>query len=176
MPYIKMDEEDYWEVPERLRIMQELRRDRGRSKQFVLGDPEDDSAAAGIISEFPPLFPFLRHAHDCYAFTLVLKGSLFVEEGKVLYPGDGMTAGPHELYGPDLSGPDGCTVVEFFGRLTGLLRGIFEMKNGGVFSVNALESLPSAESLPAAEALAGMEKLEKLRVAALAAGSARKDP
>src|SRR5688500_9436444 len=114
MAYMKMDEQEYWKVPERLQSMQDLRRERGRSKQFVLGDPEDDSAAAGLISELPPLAPVVRHGHDCHSMTLVLKGSMFVE-GKVLYPGDGMTAVSHEFYGPWFTGPEGCTVVEVFG-------------------------------------------------------------
>ncbi len=174
MTYIKMDEPEYWEVPKRLQSMQDLRRDRGRSKQFVLGDPDDDSAAAGLISELPALAPVPRHGHDCHSLTLVIKGSLFVP-GKVLYPGDGMTANPHEIYGPWFTGPEGCTVVEFFGALTGLIRGLFEKKNGEIFEVDALTTLPSVDTMPefSPEAMAGMEILDELRAAAHAAAAQR---
>ncbi len=174
MAYIKMDEPEYWKVPPRLQSMQDLRRDRGRSKQFVLGDPNDDRAAAGLISEFPPLYPLLRHAHDSHSISLVLKGSIHAD-GKVLYPGDGMTADPDEFYGPWVTGPDGCTVVEFFGALTGLLRGIFQKKDGEIFDVDALTSLPKGTSAPTADEISGSEHLGELTAAAKAQASARKD-
>ena len=97
---------------------------------YVLADdPEDEDAPAVVVLEMPPGYVLFRHAHVCHRFEVVLKGSM-ESGGRVLRPGDIMTAGPGEWYGPHVAGPDGCTTVEVFGTYEGVFRVLAEADHG----------------------------------------------
>jgi hypothetical protein len=151
-----MDQPEFWQAPGRLAKIQANRRDflqapgetqaeaaavigGLRSVQFPLGDPEDDRTPIANLVEFPPMFPLPRHTHDCDVAMFVLKGTMYAD-GRVLHPGDGMTAKAHEFYGPEVAGPDGCTRIEFFGSMSGLLGVIYEKLDGEVFTTHGLQS------------------------------------
>jgi hypothetical protein len=153
MRYLKIDEEEFWENPPRLKKIGfpgvVLKRDdevvideadrpfRSRSSYFVLGDPGDDEAPTGIVLKMPPGYALPYHSHPCDIFMLVLRGSLYVP-GAVLRPGDGLTAKAHEFYGPEVAGADGCTRVEFFGTLEGATTVEYELPDGERRSWSAL--------------------------------------
>src|SRR3954470_16709719 len=97
---------------------------------FVLSDRDDDwDAPAAVMLEMPPGYVLFRHAHICHRFEVVVKGSLEAG-GRILRPGDVMTATPGEMYGPHTAGPMGCTTVEVFGSLEGVFRVIAETDTG----------------------------------------------
>ena len=174
MPYMKVEEPEYWEAPEMFQAMHEDRQRRAdnadslpphmreiirkfRSTQFLMGPPDSsDTPAANVIS-MPPGYALPHHAHDCDVFMLVLRGSLYAP-GKVLGPGDGMTASAGEFYGPEVAGPDGCLRVEFFGKLQGLTDTLYMRNNGEVFNYSAFEK----GDTPPYRELAGMEPLKDL--------------
>ena len=95
---------------------------RNGSQLFVLDDdPPAWASPAAVLLEMPPGYVLFRHAHICHRFEVVVKGSLEAG-GRVLGPGDVMTARPGEMYGPHRAGPDGCTTLEVFGSLEGVFR------------------------------------------------------
>lgn len=97
---------------------------------FVLGeDASSPDVPAIVILDMPPGYVLLRHAHVCHRFEVVLKGSMEAE-GRTLVPGDTMSAGPGEWYGPHLAGPQGCTTAEVFGTLDGVFRVLAESPQG----------------------------------------------
>src|SRR5256885_13707882 len=97
---------------------------------FVLSENgQDADAAAVVVLEMPPSYVLFRHARICHRFEVVVKGSLEAD-GRVLGPGDVMTAHPGQFYGPHTAGPDGCTTVEVFGTLEGVFRVICETADG----------------------------------------------
>jgi anti-sigma factor ChrR (cupin superfamily) len=97
---------------------------------YVLGDdPQSWDSPAVVLLEMPPGYVLFRHAHVCHRFEVVVKGSLEAG-GRMLGPGDVMTAAPSEMYGPHTAGPDGCTTAEVFGTLDGVFRVIGETKEG----------------------------------------------
>jgi hypothetical protein len=79
--------------------------------------------------QMPPNYRLFRHGHICHRFEVVVKGSLEAG-GKILKPGDVMTARPGELYGPHVAGPEGCTTAEVFGSHEGVYRVIAESDDG----------------------------------------------
>jgi hypothetical protein len=97
---------------------------------FVLADDEEawDSPAV-VMLEMPPNYVLFRHAHICHRFEVVVKGSLEAG-GRILGPGDVMTARPGEMYGPHTAGPEGCTTAEVFGSLEGVFRVLAETPDG----------------------------------------------
>ena len=100
------------------------------TRVFVLGDdPSDGDAPAVVLLEMPPHYVLFRHAHICHRVEVVVRGSLDAG-GRTLRPGDVMTAGPGELYGPHVAGPEGCTTAEVFGSLEGVFRVISETGDG----------------------------------------------
>ena len=100
------------------------------TRMFVLADdPTSWDSPAVVLLELPPNYVLFRHAHVCHRFEVVVKGSLEAG-GKVLGPGDVMTARPGELYGPHTAGPEGCTTAEVFGTLEGVFRVIAESPAG----------------------------------------------
>jgi hypothetical protein len=102
------------------------------SQLYVLGSGEGDDALgspAVVVLDMPPGYVLFRHAHICHRFEVVVKGSL-TADGKVLGPGDVMTAVPGEFYGPHVAGPEGCTTVEVFGTLEGVFRVLAESEDG----------------------------------------------
>ena len=97
---------------------------------FVLGDdPESWDAPAVVMLDMPPNYVLFRHAHICHRFEVVVKGSLEAG-GRILGPGDVMTARPGELYGPHTAGPDGCLTAEVFGSHEGVYRVLCETPDG----------------------------------------------
>jgi hypothetical protein len=65
-----------------------------------------------------------------------------------LGPGDTMTAGPGEWYGPHVAGPEGCTTVEVFSNLDGVFRVLAESPDGPrVFDFRAGERPPDYRDL-----------------------------
>ena len=173
MPYMTSDEPEFWRAPGRLGKIQEVRRafldDPGdarsaarkltdvRSVQFPLGDSESDETPVANLVEFPPLFPLPRHSHDCDVFMIVVKGSMYAD-GRILGPGDGMTADAFEFYGPEVAGPEGCTRVEFFGSMSGLLGVIYEKQDGETFTTNGLEQAGVVDP----KELTGIDELREL--------------
>src|SRR4051812_37581151 len=97
---------------------------------FVLSDdPQAAEGPAVVVLEMPPNYVLFRHAHICHRFEVVVKGTLEAD-GRVLGPGDVMTARPGQLYGPHTAGSDGCTTVEVFGTLEGVFRVLCEAPDG----------------------------------------------
>ena len=100
------------------------------TRVFVLADdPEASQAPAVVMLEMPPNYVLFRHAHICHRVEVVVRGSLRVD-GRTLQPGDVMTAGPGELYGPHVAGPEGCTTAEVFGSLDGVFRVLAPTSDG----------------------------------------------
>jgi hypothetical protein len=96
------------------------------TRVFVLADqPDAWDAPAVVMLEMPPNYVLFRHAHICHRFEVVVRGSLEAD-GRILGPGDVMTARPGELYGPHTAGPDGCTTAEVFGSHDGVYRVLAE--------------------------------------------------
>jgi quercetin dioxygenase-like cupin family protein len=157
MTYLTRDEDEYWDVPERLQSIvanrDELTADMVggeeslamlrafRSTQFVLGDPNDDDAPAANVIQMPPGFAIPFHTHPCDVLMFVLKGSLYTEE-KILRAGDCMTSRAHDFYGPEVAGPDGCTRVEFFANLRGILEVEYQREDGVEFTNHFLHESP----------------------------------
>ena len=103
---------------------------RNGTRIFALSDdPESWDSPAAVVLEMPPDYVLFRHAHICHRFEVVVKGSLEAG-GRVLVPGDVMTARPGEMYGPHTAGPEGCTTVEFFGSLEGVFRVLGDSPDG----------------------------------------------
>jgi len=97
---------------------------------FVLADdPADANAPAVVLLKMPPGYRLFRHAHICHRFEVVVTGTLQAN-GRILRPGDVMTARPGELYGPHVAGPEGCTTAEVFGSLEGVFRVLAEGPDG----------------------------------------------
>jgi anti-sigma factor ChrR (cupin superfamily) len=97
---------------------------------FVLGDdPDSPDSPAVVLLDLPPGYVLFRHAHICHRLEVVVNGSLKTE-GRILEPGDTMTARPGEWYGPNVAGPDGCTTIEVFGSLDGVFRVLAESDDG----------------------------------------------
>ncbi|SHK03068.1 hypothetical protein SAMN05443637_10253 [Pseudonocardia thermophila] len=132
MRYLKMDDPEFWEnegVFKAITFAGKIRTTEpaepvvedehaSRSSYFVLGDLDDPAAPVATVLRMPPLYALPHHSHPTDIFMLVLRGSLYVPGAK-LGPGDGLTAKAHELYGPELAGPEGCVRVEFFATRDG---------------------------------------------------------
>jgi hypothetical protein len=98
--------------------------------------------------EYPPNYVLPRHSHGSGRLELVVRGSIQVGED-VLGPGDIMTAGADEFYGPHTMGPDGCTTMEVAAVRGGRLL-TFETP-GGAMTVD----FSDPESLAALQSFAG---------------------
>jgi anti-sigma factor ChrR (cupin superfamily) len=100
------------------------------TRLFVLDDDQQAwGSPAVVVLEMPAGYVLFRHAHVCHRFEVVVKGSLEAD-GRVLGPGDVMTARPGEMYGPHIAGSGGCTTVEVFGTLEGVFRVIADGPDG----------------------------------------------
>jgi len=184
VPYFTMEDDEYWEVPERLRAITTNRKGRAeggdaapadrmdqvRSTQFILGDPNDDRSPAANVLDMPPGYGIGFHTHPCDVVMLVLKGSLHVP-GKVLGPGDGMIADANEFYGPEIAGPDGCTRVEFFAEMRGFLEVTYQLEDGEPIVTRYLEELR-----PSFGRMGGMDEFWAMRDEVRAAISDRRRP
>lgn len=172
MTYLSMSNAAYWDVPPRLKSIVDNRDELTeemvggpealamvrafKSTQFVLGDPDNDDAPAANLIQMPPGFGIALHTHPCDVLMFVIKGSLYIP-GRVLRAGDCMTAKAHEFYGPEMAGPEGCTRVEFFSALRGILEVEYQHPDGTEFTNHFLRELP-----PANRDLAGREAMREL--------------
>jgi hypothetical protein len=81
---------------------------------------EDPNGAIMVVQVVPPDAEFAPHYHDTDYCTIVMKGSLKV--GSRWYEtGDCRVQDAQSVYGPVWSGPDGCTVISFYGDRTALM-------------------------------------------------------
>ena len=91
---------------------------------FAMGDPNKPDTPAFAVFKLHANSVLPRHSHPCERFEVVVAGSMQAvgpgDGGRVLGEGDVMLAGPDELYGPHIVGPDGLTVIEYFGGIRGL--------------------------------------------------------
>ena len=80
--------------------------------RFEFGD--DPHGPLMVVQVIPPDLDFATHYHDTDYCTLVLKGSLRV--GRTWYdPGHFRVQDAKSVYGPTRSGPEGCSLVSFYG-------------------------------------------------------------
>jgi hypothetical protein len=142
---------DFWDRwPRELQGMGELTAAIGlRATSFVMGNPLDSSSPGVAIMELPPGFVLPRHAHKAHRVEVVVAGSIDVGD-RVLYPGDVMTANDEEAYGEHRAGPDGCTTVEIFSRLSGMNQTLWATAEGMTFV-----DLASPEAMTELEAVFG---------------------
>jgi hypothetical protein len=92
--------------------------------------PDGEQHVPGVVMlELNPGRVLERHAHACYRFETVVRGSLYVGD-KVLRPGDVMTAEPYEFYGPHTAGADGCLTAEVFSDFSEAVKPIFMHPDG----------------------------------------------
>lgn len=137
MPNFSMNDPEYWESPEDLKPLAERTESR-QATLFRMGANAEDTPVAMVL-KMPPDYVIVRHGHSCERLEVITQGSLFVGD-RVLYPGDVMTAGPDELYGPKVAGPEGCTTMEFFSHQKGIAGPItYELPDGEHLQVNYLE-------------------------------------
>jgi hypothetical protein len=79
-------------------------------------DPEDPDAPLAMLLRLPPGYVLQRHGHECYRVEVLIQGSLTVEGGQVLAPGDVSVTEPNVFYGPHIAGPEGSLSVEIFAQ------------------------------------------------------------
>jgi hypothetical protein len=128
-----MSDPDYWDRwPDHLRLVGEVTKAVGlQGTAFVLGEPDDEDAPAAAIMRMPPNYVISRHAHTAERLEVIVAGSLDVGD-RVLGPGDVMQARIEEPYGDHTAGPEGCTTLEIFGKLSGLHQLNFATPGGSV--------------------------------------------
>jgi len=79
--------------------------------KFEFGD--DPHGPLMVVQVIPPNLEFATHYHDTDYCTLVLEGSLRV--GRTWFrAGHFRVQDAKSVYGPSLSGPEGCKVVSFY--------------------------------------------------------------
>ena len=80
--------------------------------KFEFGD--DPHGPLMVVQVIPADLDFATHYHDTDYCTIVLRGSLRV--GRTWYgPGHFRVQDAKSVYGPTRTGPEGCTVVSFYG-------------------------------------------------------------
>ena len=80
--------------------------------RFEFGD--DPHGPLMVVQVIPPNLEFATHFHDTDYCTLVLEGALRV--GRTWYrAGHFRVQDARSVYGPSLSGPEGCRLVSFYG-------------------------------------------------------------
>jgi anti-sigma factor ChrR (cupin superfamily) len=87
---------------------------------FQLGEVAADNPPAVLMLYIPPGGVLFRHRHDCFRLEVIVQGSLMVEDGRWLGPGDVRLSKPGEFYGPHTAGPTGVLAAEVFSSTTGL--------------------------------------------------------
>ena len=141
MPNYSMDDEEYWQNPERFRAMIDAANTavpNARVTCFPMGDPDLDATPVAMMFQMDPGYVVTRHAHACERVEVVVRGS--IDDGeRILYPGAVMVARPGEVYGPKVAGPDGCLTVEIFSTMEGLYVRLSEAEDGQLVSMNFLE-------------------------------------
>ena len=89
-----------------------------------------------------------RHFHPCVRVEVIVRGEIHVGD-TVYYPGDVMTAGYNEPYGPHYAGPEGATTAEIFSNYTGACEANYPTEDG-VIHINLTQpgALASRPALP----------------------------
>jgi hypothetical protein len=110
MAFLAMDDAQFWDrCPKEL---EPLMRSGIGAAYFLLGEQKANPPTV-IALRMEPNFVLPRHAHDCWRFEIVVKGTLDVGE-RILKPGDVMLTEPGIAYGPHVAGAEGCTTFEVF--------------------------------------------------------------
>ncbi len=183
MAHFLRDEPSFWRISPRALAYTNVFAEAvdHRVASFVLGPEDDLEAPLALFMNLPPGWVLDRHAHDCHRFEVVIEGSMIVQGGVSLGPGDVSTSGPGEQYGPHMAGPDGVLTLEIFSRQVGLHPVYAEPKPANAQVVEMIEQLRAGLISPAqaaaspvigawaAEALAGQPRL-RAQVAAAGAG------
>lgn len=121
--YFQISEPDFWQAitPEPLRWSIDAARimDYEAGTVVMSDNPLDPDAPAATLLGLPPGGLLPRHAHPCHRVEVMVRGSIELDDGRVLKPGDVMISAPGEFYGPHLAGPEGSLSVEIFSKLTG---------------------------------------------------------
>lgn len=121
MTFLEMDSDKFWATPDGWEWSEEVSTELDvRTALFFLGDPNDDSTPIAVALELQPGGQILRHSHPCDRFEVIVRGSLEIEKGRFLTVGDVMVAKEGEMYGPHRAGPEGCTTIEVFGKISGI--------------------------------------------------------
>jgi hypothetical protein len=131
-----MPDPDFWKSPANLQRLVDRPTNNGARLKYIPTKADDYDAPGAIILDMPPGFVLYRHAHECSRIEVVLRGSVDVGD-RTLHPGDVMTAGAFEMYGPHIAGPDGATTVEFFTNFSASWKTIYATPRGPV-QVDAL--------------------------------------
>ena len=141
MPNYSIDNDpDYWQAPERFRKFLDLGPTIGvKGSIFALGDANDDNTPVAVVLKMEPGYVLTRHAHPCYRFEVIARGTLHSEDGSIHRPGDVMTAEPNEFYGPKVAGEEGCTTIEIFAKATGTYLRMTEDEKGNTVVMNLLD-------------------------------------
>jgi anti-sigma factor ChrR (cupin superfamily) len=79
-----------------------------------LGEDDDPGAPVASVLELEPGGLLPRHAHTCWRFEIVVKGSWIDKHGNEVLPGDVRVSRPGEFYGPYTAGPEGSLSLEVF--------------------------------------------------------------
>lgn len=159
--YFATGDDAYWNRwPAHLRGMGELVDAMGlQATVFVLGDPNNESSPAAAILKMPPNYVLSRHAHRAERVEIIVDGTLDAG-GRVLGPGDVMTATFEEAYGDHVAGADGCTTVEIFSSLSGVHDTLWATPDGmlpiDLAAPEAKEFLTGGESAPQTTDVAGV--------------------
>jgi hypothetical protein len=86
------------------------------SDVIMLGTATDDFIFAVPDIRMPPNQLWPMHWHDCWTLVVIVEGSCVIGDWFMM-PGDVFFAPPSIEYGPLLSGPGGCRLLEIFSDL-----------------------------------------------------------
>lgn len=89
-----------------------------RQAVFALGDAAEPHHATLVVTKFSPNSELPLHSHDSVFCDAVVEGSMVV--GGAVNPKGTIRLVPSKAeYGPSVAGPEGCTLLEFYGDDTG---------------------------------------------------------
>jgi hypothetical protein len=123
MPIFTYKDPDFFEsvTGPKLRYARELGQRAGLQLGAVQVGEDGGGGPVAMILELPPGYRLERHSHGCHRVEVVIRGSIEAADGGVLEPGDVMTSGPGQVYGPHTAGPEGAVTVEIFSSTAGLV-------------------------------------------------------
>jgi hypothetical protein len=115
MAFLSIDDAEFWgRVPEEFRLIAgEGSMDGISISVYELGKAADNAPVMTAL-RMAPGYVLPRHAHDCYRLEIVMQGSIDVGNGRILKQGAVMMSEPLTLYGPHISGHEGCVTLEIF--------------------------------------------------------------
>ena len=87
-----------------------------RQARFALGDSQADPIF--LVTRMPPNTTLPRHYHEAPFVDAIAEGSLTMD-GKVQGQGTVRYFPAGAVYGPQVSGPDGCVLLEFYATTAG---------------------------------------------------------